>query len=182
MTVNYTIDNDDILIYQLYIASKSDRIKKSRLRNRVVVPLVYIALGLLFFVLKGRLAMIIAFPVIGVLWFFIYPLWERRRYVKHYQGFIKENYTDRPGKNVTLEFNNDCIVAKDSGNESKTLTTELEEINEMPTLVIIKFKGSLAFVLPKDKIDNIDNVVTELKKLANYLKIDYNIDENWKWK
>ncbi len=102
--------------------------------------------------------------------------------IKHYQGFIKENYKDRLGRTATLEFSNDYILAKDNGSESKVLTTEVEEIFEIPTTIFVRLKGGQSFILPKDKISNIDNVTTRLKELADYLKIKYERDDNWKWK
>lgn len=181
MTIEYKIDENDFLIHKLYVTSMSDIIKKKRQKNKVIVPLVYVAIGLLFF-FQGKLALAIICFIVGLLWFFIYPLWERRRYIKHYQDLIKENYKNRFGKTATLEFSNDFILAKDNGSESKVLTTELEKINEIPTTIFIRLKNGQSFILPKNKIINIGNVTTRLKELATYLKIKYDIDEKWEWK
>jgi len=181
MTIDYKIDENDFLTHQLFLASRSDRIRKKRQRSKVIVPLIYIAFGVLFFI-QDKYSMTILFFIIGLLWFLIYPLWERRHYVKHYQGFIKENYKDRLGRTATLEFSNDFILAKDNGCESKVLTTELEEIFEIPTTIFVRLKGGQSFILPKDKIANFDNVRASLKELATYLKIKYETDEKWEWK
>jgi len=182
MTIDYKIDETDFLTYQLYVASKSDRIKKKRLRNKVIVSLIYVVFGLLCYFFEGQISIVIIFFIIGLLWFFIYPLWERRHYVKHYQGFIKENYKDVLGRIATLEFNNEYILTKDNGSESKVSTTELAEINEIPTAIFVRLKSGQSLILPKDKIDNIDDVIIRLKELANYLKIKYSIDDKWEWK
>lgn len=181
MTITYTIDENDFLIHQLYVASKSERIKKKRLRNRIIIPLLYVALGL-WGVLINNWLLAIMLWVLGVLWFFLYPLWERRRYVKHYQAFIKENYKNRVDRIATLALNNDLILAKDEGSESRVLTSELAEINEIPTIIFIRLKGGQSFILPKDKISNIDEVIAGLKELAAHLKIQYVLDEKWEWK
>lgn len=181
MTIGYKIDENDFLTHQLYIASKSDRIKKKRQRSRVMVSLIYVAFGLLFFI-EDSLSLSIIFFIIGILWFFIYPLFERRHYVKHYKGFIKENYKDRFNRISTLEFNDDFILAKDNGSESKILTTEIDEINEIPSTIFVRLKGGQSIILPKDKIADIANVTSRLKELAEYLKIKYDIDEKWEWK
>lgn len=181
MTIYYKIDKKDFLTYQLFNASQSKQIKKKRWRNKVILPFIYFAMGLLF-LFGDRTSLTIAFFSIGILWFFIYPLWERRRYVKHYQGFVKENYQKRFGKTASLEFRNDFIFAKDDSTESKILTTEVDEINEIPTAIFVKLKGGQSFILPKSKIENIEEVVMRLKELANYLKISYNINQNWEWK
>jgi len=181
MTIDYKIDEYDFLIHQLFLASKSDRIKKKRRKSKVIVSLIYVVFGLLFF-FEDKYSLTIIFFIIGLLWFLIYPLWERRHYKKHYQGFIKENYKDRFGRIATLEFSNDFILAKDNGSESKVLTTEIEEIIEIQSTIFVRLKGGQSFILPKDKITNIDSVTKRLKELADYLKIKYNIDEKWEWK
>ena len=71
------------------------------------------------------------FFLFGVLWFFIYSLWEKKYYRKHYQNFIDEHYKNRVGKMATVTFSNDFILAQDDGSESKVHTTEIEEIIEI---------------------------------------------------
>ncbi len=181
MTIEYTINEHDLLTHQLFLASQSERIKKKRQKNKTIFPLAYGALGLLFFS-DDQFSLATIFIIIGLLWFFFYPAWEKRRYIKHYRAFIKENYKDRIGKVGTLELSNDFILAKENGSESKVLTTELEEISEIPTMILIKLRGGQSFILPKDKIVNIANVKTRLDELAAYLKIKYDIDEKWEWK
>lgn len=181
MTVDYRIDENDFLTHQLFVASKSERIKRKRQRSKIMVPLIYIALGLLFLI-QDKVTLTILFFIIGLLWYFVYPIWERRYYIKHYKGFIKENYKDRLGRTATLEFKNEYILAKDNGSESKVFTTELEEIYEIPTAIFVRLKGGQSLILPKDKITNFDKVKSRLKELADYLKINYNTDEKWEWK
>lgn len=181
MTIAYKIDENDFLTHQLFLASKSNRIRKKRQRNKIVLPLIYVSFGFLF-LFQDKVSLAIIFFLIGLLWFLIYPLWERRYYIKHYKGFIKENYNDRVGRIATLEFSNDYILAKDNGSESKVLTTQLEDIYEIPTTIFIRLKGGQSFILPKDKISEFDNLKARLKELASHLKINYDTDEKWEWK
>lgn len=181
MIIDFKIEEKDFLIYQLYAASKSERIKKTRRRSKIVAPLIYVIVGFMFF-FPARYSTAIILFIIGLLWFFIYPLWEKGHYVRHYRHFIKENYKDRFGRTATLEFNNDFILERDNGSESRILTTEVEEINEISTMIFIKLKGGQSVILPKDKIADIDQLTTRLKELSIHLRIKYNIDEQWKWK
>lgn len=181
MTINYKIDENDFLTHQLFVASKSERIKRKRQTSKILVPLIYIALGL-FFLFQGEVTLTIIFLIVGLLWFFIYPLWEKQYYIRHYKGFIKENYKNRLDRIATLEFTNDYILAKDNGSESKVLTTELEEICEIPTTIFVRLKGGQSFILPKDMIIDFENLKARLRELAKYLKIEYTLDEKWEWK
>lgn len=181
MTITLTLDKDDYLIYQLFTASKSERIKKKRLKSKVILSLIYIVFGILSF-FEGKTILALIFFIIGALWFFIYPLWESRHYVKHYQAFINENYKDRFGKPATLFLGSDIITTKDHASESSILTSELTEINEIPSAIFMRVKGGQSLILSKQKITNIIEVRTRLMALATHLKIDYNIDESWTWK
>ena len=181
MTIDYKIDENDFLTYQLYTASKSEQTIKRRERTKVIIPVFYLLLGFFFFWNEYSLFGVV-FVILGILWFFMYPIWEKRRYIKHFKIFIKENYKERLGKIVTLELTNGYIFAKDNGSESKVLTTELEEICEIPTTILIKLKSGQSFILPKDKISNIDSLTSRLMALADYLKIKYEVNDKWAWK
>lgn len=181
MTITITLEENDFLIHQLFLASKSYRIKKKRQKNKIVTPIIYIVIGILLYI-RDILPLALAFWVLGILWFFIYPIWERRHYLKHYEGFIKDNYKTRIGKISTLEINDDYLFAKDDGSEGKVLTSEIEEICEIPNYLFIRLKGSVSFILPKNKISDFEKVISRLKELAIHLKINYNIDDKWEWK
>lgn len=181
MTINFKIDEKDFLRHQLFIASKSNRIKKKRLRNKILVPLIYFVFGVMCFIEKNYFVMFLFF-IFGLLWFLIYPIWEKRHYIKHYECFIKENFKERFDKNLILEFSDDFIVAKDDGSESRVSTKEIEDIVEIPSTIFVRLKGGQSFILPENKIVNIDDVKVRLKELAVYLDIKYNFEENWEWK
>ena len=182
MTLEYNIDEQDFLAGQLFIASKSDRIKKKRQKNKMITVLAFGVLGILMLT-GGKIVVGSTAVLFALLSFFIYPIWERRQYVRHYEAFIKENYKDRIGKVVLLEINGDYIYAKESGGETKVLTSEIQGINEIPALIIVRINGGYSFVLPKGKLyNNIDLVRDYLKELADQLSVEYSFEENWEWK
>ena len=181
MTINYQLDEKDFLTYQLYIASKSDRIRKKRLKSKIIIPIIYAAITL-FNIYKKDFIGALIFLALAFLWFIFYPIWEKRHYINHYKGFITENYKDRLNRIANLEFTNEYILAKDSGSETKISTNEIEEINEIATIIFIKLKTGASLILSKNKIENIDILKTNLKELAHNLDIKYNNDENWVWK
>ena len=105
-----------------------------------------------------------------------------RLYVRHYKSFINENFKDRQGRIVTLEFANDYIIARDCGSESKVMTTEFEEICEIPTIILVRLRGGQSLIIPKDMIIELDYLKARLRELANHLKIKYVADEKWEWR
>lgn len=182
MTLIYKIDEKDYLIYQLFTASKSDNIKKKRQKSKIIIPLIYLAFGLFYSFYNINYALGVIFFIVSCLWYFLYPMWEKRHYIKHYKKFIVENYKNCIDKVINFEINNEFLFASSNGSESKILTTEIVVINEIPSSIFIKLKSGQSFIFPKSKITNINEVKTRLITLASQLKIPYTIDDNWKWK
>ncbi len=181
MTIEYSVDENDFINFQLYVASKSDRIRKKRENNKWIVPIIYGVIGILF-LFKENLIIAISFFAFGMLWLFIYPIWERRHYVKHFQSFIRENYKERVRKPTTMEFGTDFLFARSGEMESKIPKKEIEEIIELPEMILMKLKTGQAFIFPKNKIKDLEEFRTMLKELAGHLNISYNIEESWEWK
>lgn len=180
MTITYTMDENAFLAHQLYVASKSDRIRTKRQRSRAIVPILYSIFGI-FLYLYNRNILAIGFIVFGIVWYFIYPIWEKRRYVKHYRDFIRDNYNDRLGKTATLEITNDFILAKDNGSVSKVLTSEIKDICDLPQVILIRLRGGQSFIIPKNSLSDIVSVTDHLKFLAVNLNILYSNENQWKW-
>ncbi len=181
MKIDYTIDENDYLAYQLFLASKSERVRKKRQQTKIIMPILF-AVSCFLLLFLGQAWLAILFFGIGILWFFIYPHWERGHYIKFYKAFIKENYKAKLGSIVTIEFSDDHILVKDYQSETKVLTSEVEDIFEIPSTIFVRLKGGQSIILPKDKIADLDNLKARLKELANHLKIKYDTDEKWEWK
>ena len=122
------------------------------------MPVIYVLLGVVLFSTGGTEAA--AFMgVVAVLWFFIYPGWEKRRYKKHYEEAVKENLGSVAGTPVEVEVGDDYIFAKDFTGESKILTSTLVEINELPRVILLKLTVGQSLVLPKTRVANMDDGV-----------------------
>jgi hypothetical protein len=97
MIFEFTLEKKDFVTFQLYAASKSASIIKSRKRSRMRIPLVYLFLGLTLY-LFVNLFYALLFAGVAVLWYFLFPLYLRKRYIRHYQNHADEHYKNRFGK------------------------------------------------------------------------------------
>ena len=181
MIFEFTLNENDFLTFNLFVASKSERIKKRRLRSRLAAPIVQAAFGLVF-LFDHKILPGIIFLAFAPVWYFIYPLWEKKYYTRSYTAFIRENMGALINKTVSLEFTDDFILAKESGNEGKIAYSEMESIHEIPSTIFIRLKGGKAFIIPKDQISNLEALKSILKELALVAKVNYEIDEKWEWK
>jgi hypothetical protein len=181
MKISFTLDKNDFLTFQLYTSSKSKRIKKKRKLNKFIIPLNYFGLGMILYYIDS-MVMAIIFFLIAILWFLLYPLYERKRYIKRYVKKIEENYRNKFGMVETLEFEDDLINSKDCLGEGKIFLSEAEELNEIRDYYFLKFSSGFSLTIPKKKMDNIEEMDKFMKDLVNRLNIKHNIDLNWKWK
>ena len=95
---------------------------------------------------------------------------------------MNENYKERFGRKVTTRFENDFIYTYDNGNEGKISITEVEEINEIPLLFLVKLKTGQSLIIPKNKIGNLSEIKSGLKDFAVKLSCRYTEEPEWKWR
>lgn len=183
MHLHYYLEKNDHLIYQLYVASRSERIRKKRLRSKIMWPVLYWIMSIYFF-WRASLSMAIAFIILGALWFVLYPIWERWYYVKHYQGFIDEHFTakNQAESEINLEFDEEYLFSSDISGEGKFLLSEVQEIVELKTLILIRLSSAFSIILSKEHIENIEEVKHYLQTLAARLNIPYQQEQDWQWK
>jgi hypothetical protein len=181
MKFAYTLDENDFLNHQLYLASKSERIKKNRLKNHFWVVAAFLSMTLLFYIKNDK----------GLLWYFagaaliagvFYPLYSRRLYRRHYQKFIRENYSHKIAKEFVLHLDADRLWSKDELSEGSISLSALSEIVEVPTAFYLKTAASVALLLPKNQLSNLSDVRAELESVAKRYAIPYQQELTWQWK
>lgn len=181
MILTYSLEEKDYLNHQLYFASKSERINKKRQRSRMVIPIAYLVLSLLFFANDNIIGGIL-FILIGLVWYVAYPKYLGKKYIKHFTAHINENLKEQFGIPVTMELSDEQIIAKDKSSESKVATTEVKAIAEIPSNIFISLKGGQHYILPNDNRIDLVNVKAALKALTAHLQIAYTVDDKWEWK
>ena len=129
MTLIYSLDQNDFLQHQLYIASKSARIKKKRRNSWLLVTIAFFVLGLVFYDMANKLMMYYFFGA-SLISFIFYPFYLKYHYKKHYQKFINDTYKNRTAEPSTICFKEQQVELFDKTAESKINFTEFEEIVE----------------------------------------------------
>ena len=180
MILEFSLDRNDHLTYQLFEASKSKRIKRTRLFLKLFLPIFFFIYGLVALGREHIIASCVFFSI-AVLCFFFYPLWNKKRYENHYGNYLDETYKAKFGEKMTLEITKNDLIYTAESSESKTSTNQMQEIVEIPTMILVKLKVG-AYILPKEKITDIEGVKKELKELSEFLQIPYTMENNWKWK
>lgn len=179
MKLEYILNFSDFLEYQLYASSKSELHQKKRKKIRIIVPIIYIALGLLMLFIKFTYQPIAIFGI-AILWYLLYPVYSKWKYKKHFENHIKENYKNRIGKKVSLNFEKgvDFTEIFDSGTQTKIKNSEFDKLIEIKEHYFLRLKSELSLIIPKREIADQE----KFKKLFSDINLEYVNELNWKWK
>jgi len=180
MTIDYTLEENDLLTFQLFEASTSKRVRKSRRMNKIILSAGCVISGTFWFADRTTTDVILFCCVLITL--LLFPLLEKALYVRHFRGFIREKCSGMTGKPTTLDIEAGHFLSREEGNEIRIAWTEVSRIDELPAQILIKLKSSQTLILPKQRITNIDALKATLLKVANDKGIAYTNHDNWKWK
>lgn len=181
MEIEFSLSRADFISFQLFAATKSVTITKSKRKARNRLPIVYLILGTILLTLEDKVYAII-FYLIGILWYLLYPTLTKKRYAKHYEKYVDENFKNRFDTLIKLNFSDNCelIETEDLEGESKIKTSEIERIFEINRFIYIKMKSGSHLIIPKYKIENVDNLREKLimiSKTKNFgIETDLEID------
>jgi hypothetical protein len=176
MKIEYKIEENDYLEFQLFTASKSNRIRQRKVTSWILITLISLFSGGYFY-LKNHLPMTIYFGITALISAILYPIYFKWRHKKHYKKHIRENYHKQFGTTKQLEITAEYIYSSDSAGEGKIKVSEVDEINETQNHFFLKISTGLSLIIPKREINDSDLLKNEMEGFG--LKI--NNELNWKW-
>ena len=179
--MTYQLDQNDFLQHQLFLASKTDRIKKKRIKSRLIVSGTMFLLSFMFYQSNNSF-LSYYFLAFGVVTLLFYPLYQRKQYKNHYSKLVADTYKNRFGQTATIYFTENAIETNDSTGESKINLSELENVTETGEYFYPSLKTGGHIIIPKSKISDVSQMRQELRQLLERLKISFIEDLNWKWK
>ncbi|MEM7513130.1 MAG: YcxB family protein [Bacteroidota bacterium] len=181
MKIQCFLDEEDFLTYQLFTASKSERIRMKRIRAWLYPSFLFLVLSLITY--RFSLSPLpLFFLLTGVLSLGLYPFYSRWRYKDHYKKFIRENRKGVIGKMAEITFSEDFIIEKSDLGESKLNTSELEQINEISSHYFLKMNTGHSLIINKTRLANPEEFRAYLESLMEAQKLPYEQELNWKWR
>lgn len=180
MQLEYSLDENDYLQYQLYAASKSKNIKSQRRKSFII--LVILLLVLFFASIKSGQSFPYPIVILIVLLFAIYKWYETKRYINHYRKNIAENYRERFGLISTLIFGENQIIEESKLGESKINYESLSQITEIQDYYFLKLITGQSLIIPKKVIPNQSDFTLKLEEIKDRFNLENNVELDWKWK
>lgn len=176
MKIEYTIEEQDFIDFQLFTSSKSESVKRSRKRSWIILLVLFIFLSANTYY-KGDTNSAIYFAMFGTLILAFYPKFLNWKYKRYYQKFVRTNYANRFGQLETLEITPEFILSKDKVSEGKVNISEIDNISETQNHFFLKVSTGVSLIIPKHRIDNSEHLKKEFESL-NVSIID---ETDWSW-
>jgi ABC-type protease/lipase transport system fused ATPase/permease subunit len=180
MKVNYKLNAEDYLKFQLYTASRSKQMKAKRMVARIIWPIVFLAIGIYFAVEKVWAGAFIL-AAFAILWFFVYPIYTRIFIKKQFLKEIKEKYAENLDKQLGIEILvNDLQLTAPQGQRTIKFTS-ISEINDLGSHYLIIFDIGTVAILPigREVGRNVwDDFIKQLALKSGKSVYD---KKDWKW-
>lgn len=161
MKFQYTVTPEPHIDYLMYSAAKNPRVKRRALFTRFGLAIIYVVLG--FLLSREEVSAVGAgFVIIGVAIGVFYPKYQLWRYRKHYTRHVNVKLADILGTTVTIDLQDEEVVTKDAGSESKFPYSSIQQLEEVQNYFYIRLNSAQALVLPK-------SVVSDEKELIQFL-------------
>lgn len=173
MTIEYSLSEEDYLKYHEFAASKSEKTKKRKRKDWILVTLSFLLLALVFYN-HEEMSLAFSFGLLSLASGLFYPSFFKWRYKKHYLSHIRDNYSKYLGRVLELEIQEDRISIMDGSTESTLKLSEFEKVDETAWHFFLKISNATAIIIPKSELTNIDALREKLKVVG--LKIETDLD------
>lgn len=181
MKLSFPLTVQDYLDYQLYNVTCSKKAMRKRLIGRLLFPVIYILVALVFIVDENYL--FVSFNLaLAVLWYFFYPMSERKRYEKIFRRTIERDLKPYLNQVGSLEWGPTTIYASANNEEARVAETDVAAIVALNEVILIQLHNKHNFIVPKRAIENSDETVRYLQAKCAKLAIPYTDHSAWRWR
>lgn len=165
MTFRYTLEPDDYLQMNLFVASRSPQVKKRALRNRIIIPILYLIIGLMLWLTYQSMFGLVILSAAAVVWALIYPGIQKRLYTRQYKANIAETYKNRFGKENTVTINDDELHLQDGFGESMIRMEQVNGLFRLGEHVFLRFSNGVHIIFPLRQIPEREVLLNTLRQL-----------------
>ncbi len=176
----YKITADDYLTHQLFSASQNKTVNQQRRRGLILWTSAFFILSMLFYI-QNNTYLAIYFILFGLGFIFIYPLYSRWIYKRFYKRMVYRGFKESNLENLWLKIGNE-ITLSNGKEEGKIPVSNIEKIQEISTHVFLKLKEGKNIIIPKQKMENQQELLEKLSSLSKEYAIPYEKMLEWKWK
>jgi len=175
----FNMGHAEVLDGLLFMASKSEQLKKTRKKTRILFLILILLLTFIFFILNKFFAYILG--AVGILFFIFYPNYSRLFYRKYFTKVADtKEYQSLHGQ-VDVFLTNEFIESHSVKGEMKYYFSNIENITETKDYFFLKTKTIEYLLFPKSQIENLNELKSYFKNISQEHRIDFMEEMNWKW-
>lgn len=165
MKITFKLTQDDLIKFNEYHTEHSPIFIKDSRKNRILVPIIYLFIAILF-LLSDKCEIAIIFAVLAVLWFTFFPIMLKRRNKKFFQKHVEENSKDIAKEPSTVEIKEDSIYTSSYIGNSSFKFSVVEKIVENDGFTYIYIGKGMAIIIPHDRVSQSqrNDLIAEVKK------------------
>jgi predicted membrane protein len=165
MNLKFQLTQEDLVKFNEYHSAHSLLHIKNRRRYRIVVPIIYIVLSGIFFVLS-EFIMGVIFILFALVWFLLAPWRQRRRYKKHFQKHVAETVGNALEEPTEIELKEDGIHGKSHIGSSIFKYSSVDKIINEEGYTYIYIGKGMALIIPHDRVpaEDISTLIAEIEK------------------
>ncbi|NDV69859.1 YcxB family protein [Dysgonomonas sp. 25] len=179
LELNYTLDKDDYIQFQLYIFSISPIMKKQRRTGRFILLGILLILGILFIPFNPFISYY--FWGMAVLAFLLFPLYSRWFYKRTLRKNTERNY-DSENSTISFKISDETIESSNKIGHTTMYLKELLSIIELADYFYIQQSKQVYYIIPKKKIADPEGFKSHLLNCSRALQIPYLLELDWKWR
>ncbi|MGV3612496.1 MAG: hypothetical protein ACO1N0_16175 [Fluviicola sp.] len=180
MTYTFSLDKNDYLTHQLFLASVTLHAKEQIKNSRIIWTVTYLMLSFCFYSEKKPLLSIF-FLIAAIAWVIFYPAYAKKRHQKHFEKHVNTMFQDKFDDNCSISIEDQLIHSKDEHYEMKVSLAEVKHIYETSDYFYALLKSGLTFIFPRQKIENVNALEDQLRDIAAKNQISFTEMTDWKW-
>ena len=178
MNLQYQLDGSDFVQALIFYSQQNAVLKKRRNRGWVVNTLAIFSLAFYFWTVKNHF-LTIYFLIAGAIVGCGFPFYARWRQKRFYTTYVANISKDLERQACKLQISDGYLEMSDNDSWSKLAVKKIQIIHEVTPYFFIRLKAGSTIIIPKDRIDNINNVRKDLIELGSNFNIPVVTDLKW---
>lgn len=169
MKTIYSLKEEDYIHFNLFQLEHSKTIKKRLKIQRKMLFILFALIALVAFLFLNRFRFLASgiFLLMGILWYWNFPNFARKRMTKSTQKAIASGRASNLFDELELEITEEEIIERKSGSEYRKNWEDLDSFSENEDSIYLIFDDQQSFIIPKRAFEK-ENLKRLKDRLQNY--------------
>lgn len=183
LEIHYTLNENDFLNLQLYLASNDENFKKQRTKDKYRIVILSLLFGLILFFDSGYNLYSYYFLGSALVFLLIHPWWSKYFYKRIFKSKVIGPLKNSLPQTISLTLREESIDLINKENIRSFYIQDLQAIIEIQDyFFFMQASDSPPIIVPKKEIANISIIYEQLEQYHKDFNISFIKDLQYKWK